>query len=178
MKVTIKSFVLLTIISTFLISCSNNAKNKADEKEFQKTVQMPGKTDNKIATNNYGVDIKMEKVADVSRIPSVMEGTDEKPMKVIGKIDKVCQMEGCWIDVDMGNGEILHVTFKDEAFVVPKDVAGKTVVMDGVVTKEILPVEFLKKKAKDEGKSQKEIDKITSPVIEYSYEAIGVQIHN
>jgi hypothetical protein len=78
------------------------------------------------------------------------------------------------MDVDMGNGEIVHVTFKDDGFLLPKNAAGKKAVIEGVAAYEEIPVNMLKHLAEDEGKSQEEIDAITEPKMEYTFVAKGV----
>ena len=52
-----------------------------------------------------------------------------------GVVEKVCQMAGCWMQIVPKSGEAgMHVTFKDEAFVVPKDCSGRTARLFGTVT--------------------------------------------
>lgn len=58
-----------------------------------------------------------------------------RTMVVRGTVTRVCQTEGCWMEVTDGTST-LRMTFKDEAFAVPLDLAG-TVVAEGVVTEQI-----------------------------------------
>ena len=52
-----------------------------------------------------------------------------------GVVDKVCQQKGCWLEIAPKSGEAgMHVTFKDEAFVVPKDCSGRTARLFGTVS--------------------------------------------
>ncbi len=168
------NFIILITVSIFLISCNNNQRESKTKN--QKPIEMPGKKVAKDNTTGYGENVTMENAADATRIPSMLQNENEKQVKVIGKIEKVCQMEGCWLDIDLGNGETMHVTFKDESFVVPKDIAGKIVLMNGVVSKETIPVEMARKIARDEGKSESEINSIVTPQVEFSYEATGLVI--
>jgi len=163
-------FLAITII---LASCGNNTQQDADnaQKPLPKK-EIPGNN-----LKSYGDNVELKGAADATRLPSMLEGINEKEIKVIGKVVDVCQSSGCWLDIDLGNNTVMHVTFKDEAFVVPKDITGKVILMDGVASKEMLSVDMLKKMAADEGKTQSEIDKITEPGIEYSYEAKGVSIN-
>ena len=87
-----------------------------------------------------------------------------------------CQSSGCWMDLDLGSGQVAKVTFKDYAFFIPLDSKGKTATIEGFAKKEVIPVELLKHYAEDEGKSQEEIDAITEPEQSYIFEAIGVII--
>jgi hypothetical protein len=70
------------------------------------------------------------------------------------------------------------VNFKDYAFFMPKDLAGKKVVIDGFAERMETSVEDLKHIAEDAKKSAEEIAKITEPKKEIVFEAKGVVILN
>ncbi len=167
-----KLLVIISLIS-IIASCDNNPEEK-------KTKDIPKKTFVKKAVNDtkslYGKEIQSDKIGDIRRLPGLLESAPTAEVNFTGYIKEVCQSSGCWIDIDLGNDEVVHVTFKDEAFVVPKNIAGKTVVIEGVGTKEVISVEMQKKAAKAEGLSQKEINAITEPIAEYYYEATGVLV--
>jgi hypothetical protein len=128
------------------------------------------------STGNFGEVITTDGAVDASQLPKLLEGKETVELKLSGNIETVCQMMGCWMDVDMGDGEIVHVTFEDDKYLIPKDAGGKIVVMEGVGTYEEIPVKMLKHLAEDEGKSQEEIDAITEPKMEYTFVARGVII--
>ena len=161
-----KLIIILTIVALF--TACENSQVESKTKISDETAA--------INPNAFGEDITLENVADAQRLPMLMESTEGKEIRLIGKVESVCQMSGCWLDIDIGNNQIVHVTFKDEAFVVPKNIAGKTVIVEGVASTEILSVDMQKKIAADEGKSQNEISKIQSPVNEYYFEAKGLII--
>ena len=96
--------------------------------------------------------------------------------KVSGKVTNVCQAKGCWMTLDAGNGETMMVTFKDYGFFVPKDITGATVVIDGKAEIREVSVDEQRHMAADAGKSQKEIDAITTPKQELRFVADGVLI--
>ena len=102
----------------------------------------------------------------------------EKSAKVEGEIVEVCQKKGCWMTVKKDDGSTVRVTFKDYGFFVPKDAAGKWVVMEGIAFFDTLSVETLKHYAEDAGKPAEEIAKITEPEFKLSFEAEGVIIKN
>jgi Domain of unknown function (DUF4920) len=100
-------------------------------------------------------------------------------VKVEGTVDAVCKVKGCWMNIKSDAGATpLFVQFKDYGFFMPKDIAGKKVVMVGKAYKEITTVEQLRHFAEDEGKSKEEIAKITKPVEEMKFLANGVLIMN
>ncbi len=155
-----------------LASCGNST----DSNNSKESKTMPKGRVEVADLTVFGNDIAIDKAADVRRLTSLLGDNTNLNVKLIGKVENVCQASGCWLDMDLGDGKTLHVTFKDEAFVVPKDMAGKIVLIEGVATTEIVPVDLQKKIAKDEGLSQKEINAITSPATEYYFETTGVVI--
>lgn len=58
-------------------------------------------------------------------------------LAVKGPAAEVCQNKGCWMVLTEGPRSI-RVTFADYAFFVPKDIAGKTVVVEGVLSRKLL----------------------------------------
>ena len=68
----------------------------------------------------------------------------------------------------------MRVRFKDYAFFVPKDLSGKTAVLDGYAYNNITSVAQLRHYAQDAGKSEAEIEKITEPEVNLEYEAQSV----
>ncbi len=95
-------------------------------------------------------------------------------VKVTGTVESVCQAKGCWMQVKLADGKTMRVTFKDYGFFVPKNIAGKTVVMDGKAFVKTTSVKTLKHFAEDAGKKPEEIAKITEPERALAYEAKGV----
>jgi hypothetical protein len=103
-----------------------------------------------------------------------LKGKDSVAVKLSGTITDVCQKKGCWMMMDIGNGKTMRVTFKDYAFFVPKDAAGKTAIIDGYAYTDTISIAQLKHYASDANKSKEEIDAITAPEINTSFEARGV----
>jgi hypothetical protein len=83
----------------------------------------------------------------------------DKPVRVQSEVQDVCRMKGCWMVLTDGTRSV-RVTFKDYGFFVAKDIAGKTVIAEGVISEKILSQEMARHYAEDAGKSQKEIEKI------------------
>lgn len=96
--------------------------------------------------------------------------------KVTGKVVEVCQEKGCWMKLEKSNGQTMMVKFKDYAFFMPKDIIGKDVVVDGEASVKETSVKQLRHYAKDAGKSEEEIKKITEPKKELQFVAKGVLV--
>lgn len=125
---------------------------------------------------HFGKEINDKKAIQASALPAKMGTQEEILTKVTGTVESVCQVKGCWMKVKMDNGETMRVMFKDYAFFVPKDIAGKTVVFEGEAQMKTVPVEHLQHYAKDAGKSNEEIAKITEAKKELTFIADGVLV--
>ncbi|CAG5004601.1 hypothetical protein DYBT9275_03404 [Dyadobacter sp. CECT 9275] len=125
---------------------------------------------------HFGKEINDRKAIKVSDLPAKMGEKEIMEAKVSGTVESVCQVKGCWMKVKMDNGESMRVMFKDYAFFVPKDIAGKTVVFEGEAQKKTVSVEHLQHYALDAGKSKEEVAKITEPKEELTFIADGVLI--
>jgi hypothetical protein len=118
--------------------------------------------------------MKTRRLLTRAALPAKMGDKTEMVAKVSGTVESVCQVKGCWMQVKLDNGETMRVVFKDYAFFVPKDIAGKTVVFEGEAQKKTVPVEHLQHYAKDAGQSKEEIAKIKDPKEELTFVADGV----
>ena len=124
----------------------------------------------------YGDTITADGAVSVDQLLTMMNGKDSVQVKVEGTVLTSCKMKGCWMKVDMGNSNEMHVSFKDYGFFVPMDLDGETAIMDGYASVDTLDVDYLRHLASDAGKSQEEIDAITEPEITVTYVATGVLI--
>jgi N-glycosylase/DNA lyase len=98
-------------------------------------------------------------------------------VKVVGKVETVCQAKGCWMNISSEKGApSMHVDFKNYGFFMPKNIAGKSVVMVGKAVKEVVSVENQRHFAEDAGKSAEDVAKITQPKENVKFVASGVLI--
>jgi Domain of unknown function (DUF4920) len=126
----------------------------------------------------FGKKIKDKKAVAAATLPAQMSGQDKMEARVTGTVESVCQAKGCWMKVNLDNGQTMRVTFKDYGFFVPKDIAGKTVVFEGEAKIKTTPVAELRHYAEDAKKSKEEIEKITEPKQELTFVAEGVIVKN
>lgn len=97
------------------------------------------------------------------------------PTKIEGTVSEVCQAAGCWLKLATEDGKEIFINTNHEFFV-PKDLTGKTVVVEGNAYKEETSVEMLKHFAEDKKASAEEIAAITQPKVEYKLDATGLVI--
>ena len=129
-----------------------------------------------ISSRYFGETISKKGAISVKKLPQKMDNVESLDIKVKGTITEVCQAKGCWMTLDLGDDELLRVKFKDYGFFVPKDVTGKTAIVQGVAKKEIIGVDELRHLAEDAGKSEKKINAIDKPKEELIFVAEGVII--
>ncbi|TXT27139.1 MAG: hypothetical protein FD134_214 [Gallionellaceae bacterium] len=122
----------------------------------------------------FGDKITADGAIPANLLASKMKTADSLAVKVTGTVVGVCQNKGCWMQLDIGEGKMIRVKFKDYAFFVPKDISGKTVVLDGRAYHSTTSVTHLRHYAQDAGKSKAEIEKITEPEVNIVFEARGV----
>ncbi|KUG07688.1 DUF4920 domain-containing protein [Solirubrum puertoriconensis] len=130
------------------------------------------------AGNTYGAKVSEAGAQPMSALSGVLGSKDSVQVKLVGQITDVCQAKGCWMKMETADGKEMRVRFKDYAFFVPKDVKGKTAVVEGWVHREVVPVADLQHYAKDAGKSDKEVAAITKDEQQVNFEADGVLIKN
>ncbi|MFM1884634.1 MAG: hypothetical protein RL168_818 [Bacteroidota bacterium] len=103
-------------------------------------------------------------------------GTDSVYGTFSAPISSVCQVKGCWMQLDLGNGEEALVRFKDYGFFVPMDAASEIAFVEGGLKVDTLSVEWLRHQAEDAGASDSAIAAITEPRVSYSVLATGVAL--
>ena len=162
-----KNFLVLILIVALAFSCKSNDKNKDALAQ-----DIEG-----IAYASFGMEINDADALSANRMAEhykSMEVGDTVNSKMIATVDEVCQAKGCWMKVSLENGEQAMVKFKDYGFFMPKDIAGKQVVLNGLAYVNEVPVDELRHYAEDAGDSEEEIAKITEPKKTFSFEADGV----
>lgn len=164
-----KKSALLFVVFIFAITACNQQVSKEQETETGEQPALAG-------DGNYGKDFDMDKAVSSAELVSMLEYQNPVEANLRGKIVKSCKHTGCWMDIDLGGNETVHVTFADDAFTIPLDAAGKTAIFTGTGSREMVSVELLKAYAKDEGKSPEEIEAITEPGWEYTFIAEGVML--
>lgn len=153
--------ILFSMTSIILFSC-NNATSEAVSQTDEGA--------------SFGQAITSEGAISYEELLGKIPSDDSLAVKVVGKVESVCQKKGCWMNIVSEDAEkaSMFVKFKDYGFFMPKDISGKKVIMDGYAFKEVTSVEELKHYAEDEGKSKEEIEAIKEPVEELKFLASGV----
>ncbi|MEP7252243.1 MAG: DUF4920 domain-containing protein [Ginsengibacter sp.] len=124
----------------------------------------------------YGSQVSNSNAITAQELEKKLNQESEFTGNLQGKVVSVCQEKGCWMKIAKADGETIMIRFKDYKFFVPKNIDGKEVVLSGVAKKSVTSVETLKHYAKDAGKPDDEIAKITEPKNEIVFTASGLRV--
>lgn len=124
----------------------------------------------------YGEAFTADSALTVTEVMQLMQHTATADVVVKGTINGVCKSEGCWLTLENKGGEDFFIEIKDKAFHLPFNVEGQQVVVKGTVTKSQVSVADLQAEAREEGKTEAEIQAITTPAEEVTMEATGLQL--
>lgn len=153
----------LFILSSLLLSLAGSAAMA------QSTAAQPA---------TYGAAFKKaDAIASPGRLDVMMKGKDKlENVQLSGYVSEVCQKEGCWLRLRTHKdvSDDMFVKMKDHAFLLPKNIAGKTAIINGTVVKKVQSVAEQQHYLEDAGASQEEIAKITQPKETYQMQATGV----
>ena len=123
----------------------------------------------------FGAAFQPKKVVSYDQMLKLIDGKEKIEVKVRGTVEDVCQAKGCWMNiVSSKTEEKMMVQFKDYGFFMPKDIAGREVIIDGYAYYEVTPVDELRHYAEDAGKTPEEIALITEPSKKLKFLASGV----
>ena len=127
----------------------------------------------------YGETFSDEGAVPVQAVVAEREAYLGKSVKIEGTVSEVCQMAGCWLTLQAGNGDNIRILVArteagNYAFTVPKDISGRRVVVQGMLAEETLLEGTQRHLAQDAGR---EVDEETlAPKAELQVTAQGVLI--
>lgn len=159
-----KKIFLITCLTLFAIGCKSQTETST--KDGFLTFGAKILADNAISKD------------EISRKYANLKAGDTINIKFRSKINAVCQNKGCWMKVDLADNQETFVKFKDYAFFMPKDAKNKEVIVNGKAFVSEESIADQKHYAGDAGKSQAEIDQITTTKRTLSFTADGVLIKN
>ena len=110
-------------------------------------------------------------IAEMLKSPDKFTG---KEVRLTGEIQEICQKKGCWMTLGKQQPPVF-VKFKDYAFFMPKDGAGRTAIVEGTLTMKQETVEETKHYLEDAGKHD-EAAKVTEGRKLFHFMASGVAL--
>ena len=161
-----RSLCLALFAGLVLAACSSDAPAPADAAAY----------------DTYGASFEPVAAVPVQAALAEPEGYVDRTVVLEGVVREVCQQAGCWLTLDAGDGRYvrIHVARTDSgsyAFTVPKDVAGRRVVVQGTLKAETLSAEEQQHLAEDAGTPPEPADSLPfTPQPEYQLTASGVLV--
>lgn len=147
--------------------------------EAKKTIEVSPAKEVKVEYASFGSKILADKALSkeqmLAKYKTLKKG-DTINVKFKSQIKSVCKKKGCWMKMDLADNSESFVKFKDYGFFVPLNADNSEAIVSGKAFVDEISVAELQHYAKDGGKSQAEIDKITQPKITYAFQADGVLI--
>lgn len=153
---------ILVILSVLILSEFANAQPPAGEAN-------PGEWYGEKVTTDGAVPI-------TDLVAKLGSSTEPVNTKIKAKIVEVCPNKGCWLKLELNDGQTAMVKMKDYGFFLPLAAKGKTVVIDGEVGMKSTSVAELRHYAEDAKKSKEEIAAITEPKNEVKVLAKGIVV--
>jgi hypothetical protein len=130
------------------------------------------------AHDTYGDALTTEGAIPATTVLAEREQYVGKTVKIEGTISEVCQMMGCWLTLQAGDGHNIRVAVpRDEegnyVYTVPKDISGRHAIVEGTLTEETLDEETQRHLAEEKGE---EAPEDLEPISELQLTASGVLI--
>ncbi|CAM1360613.1 conserved hypothetical protein [Tenacibaculum litoreum] len=161
--------VFAMVLSIAFISCKVEKKNETPDVNNAK--------EQKVEYASFGEEISDGEAISAKEMRAKFKNLkkgDTLNIKFASTINEVCKKKGCWMKLDLGEEQESMVRFKDYGFFMPLNADNKEVIVNGKAFVTEISVDELQHYAKDAGKSEEEIAKITEPKYTYAFEADGV----
>ncbi len=165
-KSTIGQLFSIIVVILILNSCK---ENKSEDKKVAKI--------EKINYQSFGEkidDVEFLSIQEIEKKYGNLKKGDTVAVKFKGEVAAVCPKKGCWMKFGLSDGEQLMVKFKDYGFFMPKDIAKREVIVNGLAFVKEVSVDEQRHYAEDAGKTKEEIEKIVAVKRTFSFEADGV----
>jgi len=175
------------LIASFFAACQTESHEEGQHEETHQEevaaeeAELPTYPEDSLGTDGrsfHGYRIDETEATPAFELVSFMGEKEEvMDMKVSGEVLAACQAKGCWMTLQMPDGQDMRVTFKDYGFFVPKDSPGKEAIVEGRAYYDTTSVDMLRHYAVDGGMSEEEAEKTyTEPEVTLAFEATGVII--
>jgi len=145
----------------------------------EQAADAPEATDALTPYDVYGEAFSVEGAVPVQAVVAERHHYLGRAVKIEGTVAEVCQMAGCWLTLQTGDGDNIRILVArkengDYAFTVPKDISGRRVVVQGMLAEEILLEGTQRHLAQDAGRTVD--DQTLVPKAELQVTAQGVLI--
>ena len=150
-------FAFAYILLLLVIGCTSN-----DNSGYETVLIEDGK-------NYFGKKINDHRAVGLQEFDVLANNTDTLFIKLKAGISEVCLEDGCWFRINLYSGKRMIVMFENDAFVIPTDVAGRHMVIEGKTYLQTRSEDEMKKFAIQAGEIQWVIDTIQGPHIQRTF---------
>jgi hypothetical protein len=161
-----KNAIIFFVSLFVLVSCKQKTETSTEAVET-------------VSYASFGKEIVQDDAIPATSMAShykTMNVGDSINSKMTAKVISVCQAKGCWMTLSLEDGNEVMVKFKDYGFFMPKDIAGKEIIVNGKAFVNEVSVDEQRHYAEDAGKTTDEIASIIEPKKTFSFEADGVLV--
>jgi hypothetical protein len=81
----------------------------------------------------YGAPLTLTEITDVSTILATPDKYVGERVLIEGEVTAVCEMKGCWMDIETADDARIQVKVEDDVIVFPVSARGKTALVEGIV---------------------------------------------
>lgn len=162
-----KRINIILLFFALIMACKGQNKEQAAE-EKQEMAMNYASFGAEIEATNALSSTEMAKKFEMLAVSDTLE------TKFSATVIEVCKSKGCWMTLKLSDGSETMVKFKDYGFFMPKDIAGKEVIVNGKAFIEAMSVDEQRHYAEDGGESAEAIVAITQPKKTRRFEADGV----
>jgi hypothetical protein len=123
----------------------------------------------------YGAKPDTQAMMSATKLESFMGKKTRISTTIEGRVTKVIHEKGGWLEVDAGNGKVIAAHFKDYNINIPGNLAGRTVIIEGVAQKQFI-ADDLQHLAGDTVTGKKQHQVKTNAKRKLTFEVKGLQV--
>ena len=124
----------------------------------------------------YGTKPDTTTMMPASKIEAFMGNRTRSSATLMGKVLKVTKSKGGWFTLDAGDGKVIKAHFKNYAINLPTAIRGKTVIIEGIATKQFV-ADDMQHFAGDTVIKKKKIRVKANPKKPLSFEVKGLMVY-
>ena len=132
------------------------------------------------AETTYGEPLSDLEPVRIGELTGNPESFVDRRIKVVGLVDDICPMKGCWVDiVEKQSTETIRLKVQDDVIVFPAEARGREIIAEGTLRRhEMSPrqaVRWLRHLAEERGEKYEEPDD-PQPLTFYQIEGSGAVV--
>jgi hypothetical protein len=151
-------FPLIAAAALTFTACAQKADAEANAQTIKSATEQTKQTAQSPQYKAFGDSVQSTS-APLALAEAIKTPNAQKNIRVQAKVVEVCQKKGCWMMLADGS-TTMRITFKNYGFFMPKDITGKTIIAEGILSEDTLAEKDARHYAEDAGKSKEDIAKI------------------